>query len=583
MAYNQLTRWERGYNSSIGNTGSILLGINDLFNGKGSFVGGSEGLVGVAVAPNGDIFCSDAKKHVIIRTTPSGTVSTYAGLSGVSGNNGDNVVDCYDARFSAPGGVACDRSGNLYIADVENNQIRKIDSRGRVSLVAGSASGSSGFVDGDGTSARFNNPYDVAVDQSGNVWVADTKNHSVRIIYKGSSVKTVAGDGTPGDVIGRGTIARFNKPYGVAASPSGWVFVTDSGNHKIKMIDQSWFVHHYSGSGMQGWHIGTAFDSSYQTLKYCDVDPTGNLYVIDFDEPPSVKSRLLMIDLNGSPNTVKYWAGPVQYVIGVAVNRSGVLYVVESVETEFESSSSSSSQSSQNSSSSSISSSLSTIAMSSSTSSSSSTEVMTSSSTKVQTSSSSSSTKARTSSSSSSQSSEMMTSSSSSTSSTSSLSSGFWLTIHQDEEVTAPLDGHVNARYVGPNDTSGWIDINGVLFNIADIGGAFVWDADNAHGGKYTFSFIGEMIYREANGYTFVITWDGPGSQLFFIDFHESSSSSSSKSSQSSKSSNLGSPSSDSSVSSESFKSSSSSPGNNLLLEDESVLATEGGEPILIE
>jgi hypothetical protein len=301
MPFNRLTRYEQGYVVPAGNSGSIVLGINDLFFGKGHFVGGSEGLCGVAVDPSGNVYASDSKKHIIIKTTPGGDVSTYAGVAGVAGNNGSNTVTAYNARFNAPGGVACDRSGNLYVADTGNNQVRKIDANRNVSLVAGSPTGASGFVDGAPYNARFNSPYDVAVDRAGNIWVSDTKNHAVRIIWKGMAVATVAGDGTPGDVIGRGTIARFNKPYGLACLPTGYVMVADSGNHKVKMIDTKFFVHFFSGSGATGWHIGTAFTSSYQTLKYCDVDPSGNLYIIDYDPAPSIKSRLLLIDKNGNP------------------------------------------------------------------------------------------------------------------------------------------------------------------------------------------------------------------------------------------------------------------------------------------
>ena len=349
MAYNRLVHFERGWSQTYpnpNNSGSIVLGENDLLNGKDGFFGGSEGLCGIAVDPSGNVYCSDSKEHIIIKTTPSGQVSTYAGKAGTWGNNGANTVTAYDARFKDPGGVACDRSGNLYVADVGNNQIRKIDPNRNVSLVAGDPLCSSGFVNGAWDVARFSSPYDVAPDRAGNIWVADTWNHAIRVINRGSKVWTAAGNGTAGDAIGHGDVARFTKPYGVACSPNGGVYVTDSGNHKVKLIDQSFFVHHFSGSGAAGWFIGDAWTSSYQTLKFCDVDPSGNLYVIDFDPPPSVMSRLLLIDLNGNPHTIAQWTDKTQYVIGVACSLSGSLFVVESIDTEFESSSSQSSASS---------------------------------------------------------------------------------------------------------------------------------------------------------------------------------------------------------------------------------------------
>jgi hypothetical protein len=341
MGFNQLSRYEQAYVATNANGGSIILGQNDLFNGKGTFVGGSTALCGIAVDPTGNIYCSDSVQHIIIKTTPSGLVSTFAGKAGISGNNGNNVVSCYDARFNNPGGVACDRSGNVYIADVGNNQIRKIDPNRRVSLLAGDPAGAPGLIDGDNWTARFNSPYDVDIDKDGNVWVADTKNHAVRMVW-GRRVKTIAGNGTAGDATGPGNVARFNKPYSVACSNSEWVIVADSGNHKLKLINC--YVHHYSGSGATGWNIGNALTSTYQQLKYCCVNPSGEVYIIDFDPPPSVKSRLLRVDRTGSPHTVAQWLDPDQYVVGVAsAMNSEILYVVESVADEFESSSSESS------------------------------------------------------------------------------------------------------------------------------------------------------------------------------------------------------------------------------------------------
>ena len=223
MAFNQLTKYEKGYATPDGNTGKIVLGTNDLFNGKGDFVGGSEGLCGIAIDPSGNIYCSDSKKHIIIVTTPSGKVSTYAGKAGVWGNNGTSVVTAYDARFKDPRGLACDSSGNLYVADTGNNQIRKIDSNRNVSLVAGDPYGLPGFVDGyvwqpcyipaEGSSssssalgelAKFRSPYDVAVDCAGNVWVTVQTHKNIAAaanLVDVSAVIIVRGKKVPEDTI----------------------------------------------------------------------------------------------------------------------------------------------------------------------------------------------------------------------------------------------------------------------------------------------------------------------------------------------------------------------------------------------
>ena len=584
MSFNQLSRYEQGYNKSGLNRGKIILGVNDLLTGKGYFVGGSTALCGVAVDPWGNIYASDAVKHIIIKTTPGGNVSTYAGKSGVPGNNGANIVDGYDARFNNPGGLACDRSGNLYVADVANNQIRKIDSRRRVSLLAGSPTGLAGLVDGINLSSKFNSPYDVDVDRTGNIWVADTKNHAVRIIH-GGTVETVAGNGTAGDVIGRGKSARFNKPYSVACSSSGWVLVMDSENRKIKLIDSDSYVHHYSGSGLAGWFIGNAMTSKYMQLKYGVLNPSGDLYVIDYDKPPSVKSRLLRIDRNGAPHTVTSWTEANQYVVGVAsAMNCEILYVVESVADEFESSSQTATTSSDSSTSissrsttsvSSLSSRVltstsnsSSLALSSASSSSSLGVTSTSNSSSLALSSrtwssmglssrtwssqssnsssssslgitsvssrgkSSSSSLGRSSSSSSSSLGRSSSSSSSSLGRTSSSSSGVDIEIGPDEMVTLTPSGHYDITYTGDPGTTAYLEINGVNFQIANELGSFVWDADDAQSGRHVFTSIGEGIIRSAGVVTFRVVWNGFGSLVFKVRFTnpESSSSQSSQS-----------------------------------------------------
>ena len=159
-----------------------------------------------------------------------GNVTTLAG-TGLSGSaNGTGVA----ASFSFPYGVAVDSSGNIYVADAYNNLIRKITSGGAVTTFAGS--GSAGATNATGTSASFHNPEGVAVDSSGNVYVADTTNHLIRKITPARVVSTFAGTGSPGSNNGAATVATFNNPSGVAVDPSGNVYVADASNHLIRKI-----------------------------------------------------------------------------------------------------------------------------------------------------------------------------------------------------------------------------------------------------------------------------------------------------------------------------------------------------------
>jgi hypothetical protein len=164
-------------------------------------------------------------------------VTTFAGLAGVSGS-ADGAGNA--ARFFAPEGIAVDGSGNLYVADTDNHTIRKITATGVVSTLAGWA-GSSGSSDGIGSGARFFFPADLTIDGAGNLFVIDTDNHTIRQITSAGVVSTVAGQaGTSGSADGAGTSARFAYPTGIGADASGSLFVADTNNQTIrKAVPQS--------------------------------------------------------------------------------------------------------------------------------------------------------------------------------------------------------------------------------------------------------------------------------------------------------------------------------------------------------
>jgi sugar lactone lactonase YvrE len=355
MATNQTVRFEQGYLSTNSNTGAIFAGVSMLA------AKGSTHISGVCIDPSGNTYVTDAYKHIVIKIAPNGVVTVLAGLSGTFGNNGANTVTCANARFNYPTGICCDRNGDLYVCDTNNHQIRKI-SGNNVSLVAGAATPASGTTNGVGSAARFNTPYDIAINKSGVIYVADTMNHSIRVI-RGGTVSTFAGlSGTSGDapvwaqmttaegIVG--TSARFDSPYGIAVDASGYVFVSDTNNNVIKRIDADGRIRIYSGSGTRGTTIGTAKTSEYQDLKFSDCDASGNLFVCDFDEAGA--SRILKVNREGVPSTVVDFSGEDEgpYLVGIAVNGSSNLVVAQSdyMEIEYSTSSSSSIDSSSSSS-----------------------------------------------------------------------------------------------------------------------------------------------------------------------------------------------------------------------------------------
>ncbi len=187
---------------------------------------------GLAVDASGNVFVCDAGNHTIRKITSAGVVTTVAGSPGVPGTTNANGGS---ARFNSPNGITLDTTGNLYVADSGNHAIRKIANNGDVSTFAG-LTGTSGSIDATGTSARFNTPKAIAIDTAGTFHVADSGNHTIRKITSAGVVTTVAGlAGTSGDVNGAGTTARFSNPTGIAATPDGFnIYVADTANHTIR-------------------------------------------------------------------------------------------------------------------------------------------------------------------------------------------------------------------------------------------------------------------------------------------------------------------------------------------------------------
>lgn len=234
---------------------------------------------GVAVDTNGNLYVGDFYNYTIRKITPDGTVSTLAGLAGSTGSaDGTGSV----ARFNQPAGVAVDNNGNVYVADFHNHTIRKITPAGAVSTLAGLA-GSHGGADGIGSTARFFYPSGVAVDNAGNVYVAEEYNHTIRTISPGGSVTTLAGFPQSGGAAdGTGSAARFSYPEGVAVDTLGNVYVADNGNNTIRKVTPAGVVTTLAGlSGNAGSADGTGSTVRFNSPTGIAVDSAGVLLVAD--------------------------------------------------------------------------------------------------------------------------------------------------------------------------------------------------------------------------------------------------------------------------------------------------------------
>jgi sugar lactone lactonase YvrE len=256
----------------------------------------------------GNVYIADTYNGVIREVDATGVITTIAGTPGVAGYGGDGGP-ATSAYLNGPCGVAVDSSGNVYIADADNNRIREV-SGGIIQTVAGN--GTAGYS-GDGgaaTGAELDSPEDVAVDASGNLFIADPGNSRVRRVDASTGIiTTVAGNGTFG-FRGDGsaaTSASLNFPIGVAVDPAGDVLIADTFNNRIRWVDGQGIIHTLAGNGSFGFSGdgGPGTSAMLAGPSGVGVDPSGNIYIAD-----TMNSRIRMVNalagLNASTTSVTF-------------------------------------------------------------------------------------------------------------------------------------------------------------------------------------------------------------------------------------------------------------------------------------
>ena len=289
---------------------------------------------GGAVDASGNFFVADTDNNVIRKVTSAGVVTTIAGKAGVQGYvDGTGTA----ALFNSPVGVAVDSFGNVYVADTMNNVLREITPSGVVTTLAGSAT--AGISDGVGVAAGFNGPQGLTADIAGNLYVADTSNHTIRkVVISTRAVATLAGNaGYFGSSDGAGSIARFNYPSGVAVDASGNVFVADTENCVIRKIQPSGLVSTLAGlAGIPGAVDATGSLARFDSPSDLTIDAEGNVFIADTDNDTIrmlVPSTGVVTTMAGQAGTMGSADGTGAVALfykpaGIAVG-GGILYVVD--------------------------------------------------------------------------------------------------------------------------------------------------------------------------------------------------------------------------------------------------------------
>jgi hypothetical protein len=238
---------------------------------------------GVAVDGEGNLYIGDVGNQRVRKVTTEGVISTFAG-TGAYGYNGDGIA-ATSAQLYYPTGVALDSSGNLYIADEFNNRIRMVDTAGMISTVAGTGSRGYSGDGGPATNAELYFPTGVAVDSSRNLYIADYYNNCVRSVTSAGVIATLAGTGTAGyngDGIAA-TNAELLAPAGVAADSAGNVYIGDYGNNRVRKVDTAGMISTVAGNGKSGFSGdgGPAIKAELRVVQSLAVDGSGNLYIAD--------------------------------------------------------------------------------------------------------------------------------------------------------------------------------------------------------------------------------------------------------------------------------------------------------------
>ncbi len=287
----------------------------------------------IASDAQGNIYIADKTNNRIQRISKYGTISIIAG-NGIAGHTGDSG-QATSAELKNPTGIAIDHRGNIYIADLGNNCIRKINAKGIITTVAGTDT--SGHI----IPVKLNYPVSVAVDIKGNLYIADEGNNCIQKIDRKGRITTVAGNGKQGysGDGGLATNAELGRPTGVAVDNTGNIYIADWFNNRIRKVDTSGIISTFAGDGIAGY-CGDGEDSKKAELitpYTVSNDALGNVYIVDYGNHRirKVNSKGIISTIAG--NGVQNYFGDggpatnaeLNSPSGVAVGKNGVIYCAD--------------------------------------------------------------------------------------------------------------------------------------------------------------------------------------------------------------------------------------------------------------
>jgi sugar lactone lactonase YvrE len=262
---------ERGYSSSHENSTATLVKLAYPYD--------------VAIGNNNDLYIADTYNHRIRKVNAQGLITTIAG-NGEEGYSGDGSL-ATAAKLNNPEGIALDNQGNLYIADRDNHCIRKVDTQGIITTIAGDSHEGYSGDGGLAVVAQLNDPVSIMVDNTSNLYIADMDNHRIRKVDTQGIITTIAGNGEEG-YSGDGdaaTQAQLNLPHDMALDAKGVLYIADTHNHCIRQVDTTGIITTFAGNHEEGFSgdYNTAITARFNDPESLVLDKQGHLYVTDMD------------------------------------------------------------------------------------------------------------------------------------------------------------------------------------------------------------------------------------------------------------------------------------------------------------